>query len=62
MEMTTAIPYAYALFLLACFGLACIVTDIATDIARKGSTGFTAPTTIGGPLCFTYIMGYIFIL
>jgi hypothetical protein len=49
------------LFLIACFGLAYIAIDIATDIARKATLGFSIWTTFGGPLYFTYIMGYLFI-
>lgn len=48
-------------FLLACLGLAYIALDIATDIARKVCAGYSLLTMLGGPLCFTYIMGYIFI-
>ena len=68
MEMTTVIPYA--LFLLACFGLAWSLTRTFIQASAVLAT-VTAKQNVNWnfklelwliPLCFTYIMGYIFIL
>lgn len=68
MEMTTAIPYA--LFLLACFGLAWsafyTVAKAAIFIAKAAcneqcNVSFM-PQIWTGCISFTAIMGYIFIL